>query len=154
MIVPDPPIRHYVIIPLPKKVKNYFDKITVSWIENIDKIQSSKNILSKYIERDYTVHFTITNSTYIDLKMNKRYQFVFKPKVTRSFKNSKTIRDVDDYDHILHNDKHSIYRIKKSKSYPITISWKIGLPKMLGLWAWMGCSGFSYDTAITFFSYY
>ena len=135
---------HHVGILLPEQEGDYFEEITITWTEQISKIESKSFNPSLFVEREEIIQPTTTNSTYVNLIVDeKKYEFTKAPSVTAKDdkeKNCPNIKEGEEYRKLLESKHQYVYRIKRDCAYTFNFSFKIGLPKTIKAWAWLAFS--------------
>lgn len=130
--------KHFVAIILPTRTKNYFEEITIKYILPIEKTNISRDLISHHLEISRNIPRTTTNSDYINITTSNKFVISNKKAEIIVDKNKKIIPTNDEIKPLLNNNTRCVYRIKRDYKHSTEFKWKISIPSMVRLWAWVG----------------
>lgn|GEM_PF-4075580 len=134
----EPELKHFVAIILPTRTKNYFEEITIKYILPIEKSSISYDLISRHLEVTRTIPRTTTNSDYINITTSNKFVLSGKKAEIIIDKNKEIVPTNDEIKPLLNNTTRCVYRIKRGYKHSVEFKWKIAIPPMVILWAWVG----------------
>ena len=137
---------NFAIINFPKH-ENMYTNITLEWTEDIENVREPISKLDKFsyiIPIDLILKFT-NITTYLDIKIEEKYEFITKPIVKYQHHNKhlhgKSWNNLADNEYVVLLEGKHRFTIKfpnTLKKSPILIKYTIGIPKMIRVWTYVG----------------